>query len=140
MLSKEDWKIKAEAHKAEWREMKDRLMSEDMLDEDGYPSDAALTLIENWHWEDPDLFDFIKDIWHLASWGWNEVNAKDLPEDDPEHAKEGGILYFISTAGWSGNESIIASFEKNWMLWSLCWIESRRGGHFIFKPYALSDD
>lgn len=130
-----------EADKAAWAELKARLMQEEHIDDDGYPTEAALELIEKWHWSDCDgLLDFIKDIWHLASWGWSEINAQDLAVDDDDYDKEGGTLFFISTGGWSGNESIITALKQNTMPWHLTWVQSRRGGHYIFKRHEFKDD
>lgn len=101
----------------------------DLLDEDGYPTDDALEIIEKWHWSDSKgWFDFIQSIWHLRSWGWTEGEE---PHDWDENRKV--YRYNISTAGWSGNEDIIRAMEKNDMLWCLTWVQSRRGGHYIFE-------
>lgn len=99
------------------------------LDEDGYPTQLALELIEVWHWSDPEgWFKFINSIWHLKSWGWHEgVGEHDWDKDKEVY------LYNISTAGWSGNECIISAMEKNYMMWTLNWVQSRRGGHYIFE-------
>lgn len=43
------------------------------------------------------------------------------------------IRYTFSTGGWSGNEDLIRAMEQNWMIWSLTWVQSRRGGHYIFE-------
>lgn len=126
---------------ADWAALKAKLMQEEFIDDDGYPTAAALELIENWHFSEIEsVFEFIKDIWHMRSWGWSEVDASELPADDDDYDKDGGKLYFISTAGWSGNESLLRALEENWMAWSLCWVQSRRGGHHIFRQYKLKDD
>lgn len=101
----------------------------DLLDEDGYPTEYALDLIEKWHFtDDKGWFEFIKELWHLRSWGWSEG------EEPPGWNNNEKIYqYDISTAGWSGNESIIRAMERNTMLWHLTWVQSRRGGHYIFQ-------
>lgn len=132
-----DWKIKFEAELAEKRNRIEALMSQDFLDEDGYPTDAALEIIKLWHWDDaPGWFEFVHNIWHMASWGWQE-------RQDPHSWKKDQqvVEYHISTAGWSGNESIIRSMQENHMMWALCWVQSRRGGHYIFQlPEMAGDD
>jgi hypothetical protein len=108
----------------------------DYLDEDGYPTDDALTIIKLWHWDDfKGWFKFIENIWHLRSWGWSEGL---FPEENGFDIKDKQrYQYHISTAGWSGNEDIIRSMEKNDMMWSLAWVQSRRGGHYIFEDREL---
>jgi len=101
----------------------------DFLDDDGYPTEDALEIIEKWHWDDAKgWFKFIESIWYLRSWGWSEGTQPD--EYDPE---EWVYLYNISTAGWSGNESIIHAMKRNDWMWHLNWVQSRRGGHYIFE-------
>jgi hypothetical protein len=108
----------------------------DFLDDDGYPTEDALEIIEKWHWDDAKgWFDFIKGIWHLRSWGWNEVTEKHEWYEDETVQK-----YYISTAGWSGNESIIRSMQKNDMMWFLNWYQSNRGGHYVFELKEFNDE
>lgn len=117
-----------ERDKAEAKALIEKLLREDMIDEDGYPTVAALDIVETWHWSDPKgWFEFIKSIWHLASWGWREGEAIN------EVSGKKAYCYYISTAGWSGNESIISAMQRNTMLWSTTWVQSRRGGHYIFE-------
>lgn len=140
-LNREELTRQLEADMAAWAELKARLMQEDFVDDDGYPTDAALELIEAWHWTDcTGLFEFIKEIWHLRTWGWTEGDAKDLDKHHDDYDKDGGKLYFISTGGWSGNESIIRALQSNTMAWALTWVQSRRGGHYIFKQHEFKDD
>lgn len=99
----------------------------DPLDEDGYPTDGALDLIAAWDYNDPrGWFDFIHSIWHLASWGWSE-------KDSTDRSNRPIRLYEISTAGWSGNESIITAMQDNHILWCTTWYKSVRGGHYTFE-------
>lgn len=99
------------------------------LNQDGYPADNALDLIKSWPVEDSQgLFDFIKELWHLSDRGWHE-------KEEPHEYRPNVIVkkYIISTAGFSGNESIIHHMKLNEVFWSLTWVQSRRGGHYIFE-------
>ena len=111
------------------------LLSKGDFSEDGYPTDDALEIIEKWHWIDSEgWFKFIKDIWYLSSWGWHEGTILDEWSDTEMYQ------YNISTAGWSGNESIIAAMQRNWMMWNITWVQSRRGGHYIFEKKTFDGD
>jgi len=99
------------------------------LDEEGYPTAEALKLVEIWPWsQSREWFEFIKSIWNYTEWGWKE-------KEEPHEYKEDTMVYryHISTAGWSGNESIVNAMERNSMMWHLNWVQSRRGGHYIFE-------
>lgn len=111
-----------------------------LTDDDGYPTDLALEAIEKWHWDDPKgWFEFIGSLWAYKSWGWSE---EDVPHEwnKVEQYKDKIVhRYDISTAGWSGNESIIRAMQANEMMWHLQWVQSRRGGHYIFELYEVKD-
>ena len=99
------------------------------LDEDGYPTEKALSRIESWDYNDPKgWFEFIEELWHLKDFCWEE-------KDVPHQWKENTIVhhYYISTGGWSGNEDIIRAMKFNEVLWIMNWVQSRRGGHYIFE-------
>ena len=63
----------------------------------------------------------------MPDWGWTEEDAIDEVFDKKVRR------YKISTGGWSGNESIIHSMQKADFMWNLNWVQSRRGGHYIFE-------
>lgn len=94
------------------------------FDADGYPTAGMLSKIATWpggkHPDWSDFFAYIKAAWAYAEAGyWKE--------------KDG--VYELSTAGWSGNESIIDAMEKNFVFWPLMWHSSTRGGHYIFRSH-----
>lgn len=96
------------------------------VDDEGYPTEAMLEKIEKWDASEGsynDLMKFIKPYWRYSfEWYWSET----------EYESE-GIEYSISTGGWSGNEDIIRALQMNRLFWCLYWLQSRRGGHYIFK-------
>jgi hypothetical protein len=111
------------------KEAIDVLKENDLLDDNGYPTDDALQIIRIWHWSDPKgWFSFIKIIWYVSSWGWHELETEHSYKKD-----EKVYQYHTSTGGWSGNESIIQAMQDNIMMWHLNWVSSRRGGHYVFE-------
>ncbi|PYS91514.1 MAG: hypothetical protein DMF62_02565 [Acidobacteria bacterium] len=91
---------------------------------DEYPTDLELEHIAKWpavtvdngpaDWH--DFMAEVRALWWAADWGW----------------KRKGNAYWISTGGWSGNESLINAMQENFLFWSMCWDSSRRGGHYKF--------
>jgi len=134
-------KLKYEQSIVDWKKLYDSKKDCEFLDEDGYPTDDALNLIENWHFSDAKgFFDFVKSIWWSSDWGWSVViGGKDWFTDI--ELKPETVRFHISTGGWSGNESIIKAMEKNEMMWFMNWVQSRRGGHYIFelKEYGKTE-
>lgn len=119
----------------EWKEYYLSKQDSVWVDDDGYPTEDALDLIEKWHWIDgKGWFKFIEEIWYFKSWGWKECEAID------EITNKKTWCYYISTAGWSGNESLTRSMERNSMMWYLTWVQSRRGGHYIFELKDIQDE
>lgn len=94
---------------------------------DGYPSEGDLARIRAWpHSDMRGLLAFVHSLWCWPDWGWDES------ED------EGRTLYTISTGGWSGNEDLIEALESNHPFWMMCWLSSRRGGHYEFRLPLLA--
>ena len=107
----------------------------DFLDDDGYPTDDALEIVKLWHWDDArGWFKFIESLWAYRDWGWKE-------KDEPHEFDNDKMVhrYYISTGGWSGNESIIDAMQQADFMWSLNWVQSRRGGHYIFELREFND-
>jgi hypothetical protein len=87
-----------------------------------YPNEQMLRFVRRYDiTQSPieDLRDFVIQNWHYGDWGY----------------KSKGRFFELHTGGWSGNESIIAALEKSskGMFWYLCWVMSKRGGHFWFE-------
>jgi len=98
------------------------------LDEDGYPTEEFLTSIEIWR-DRPytDLLDWIKPYWRYSDFGyWTQ-------QEEINQHKRLVTAYRLSTGGWSGNESIIRALQDNHIFWSICWVSSHRGGHYVFE-------
>ena len=106
----------------------------DFIDEDGYPTEDALEIIELWHWDDArGWFKFIESLWAYHDWAWKEIDEPHEWKDLKQYKDRIVHRYYISTAGWSGNESIIHAMQKADFMWRLNWVQSRRGGHYIFE-------
>jgi len=114
---------------------------EDSLDHELYPTRKALEYILNY--EDSikapyKLLDYIQSLWMFNDWGWKEQETLDMVGSPKTRI-------FLSTGGWSGNESIIEALKKNRRhFWQIFWEESRRGGHYklLISPrshYELKD-
>lgn len=131
----DDWKEKFDKELAAKKQRVQELFQYDMFDEDGYPTDEALEIVRLWHWDDvPGWFKFIKELWWSSEWGWKE-------KDESHNYKKNVIVHrhYISTGGWSGNESIVHAMQKNDMMWNLTWEQSRRGGHYISEEYEVKN-
>jgi len=118
-----------------WEEYKTNVLSNDLgFDEDGYPTEVALEAIEKWHWSDArDMFNYIRTLWaygHSGYWKEEMVTRDDVRNLEYKEPRQ---RYYLSTAGWSGNEAIIRAMERNEMMWNFNWVQSRRGGHYIFE-------
>lgn len=101
-----------------------------LLDKDMNPSADSLIYIEEYP-VDKDLkslFDFMKLLWSADDlWVEEEV------EDFLGHTMK---VYYISTGGQLSNELILRSFSRNIPVFFRAWVQSRRGGHYIFEVTA----
>ena len=87
------------------------------MDADGYPDGEELARIVRWpHTDLVGLFQFIRTLWQYKNC-W----------------KQRGRRYWLSTGGWSGNESLIEALQSNQIVWLVCFYSHRRGGHYVFE-------
>lgn len=120
---------------AQHKSVVDSINYDELVDDDRYPTDYCLKLIEDWHWSDSrGWFNFIENVWYMKGWGWSEK------EDIGPVTGRQVVSFSISTGGWSGNESIIGAMQCNQMMWSLTWYQSRRGGHYIFQLMEFENE
>lgn len=89
-----------------------------------YPNGDELLRIKEWNATDfVGLMEYIRPLWAYSDCGyWEEESDK----------------YRISTGGWSGNEDIIGAMQENYVWWSLYWMQSSRGGHYMFENRKLA--
>lgn len=88
-----------------------------------YPSEETLEFIRNFDcgkYTCLYLAEFLEQVWWAADWGYTMKG---------KHKKK----LYLSTGGWSGNEDIIDALQSNHVFWSMCWLETRRGGHYTFE-------
>ena len=95
------------------------------MDEDGYPTEETERLVREFEGDARELLASLREVWMHPTY-WDEEEGVDIL-DRPVHR------YHVSTAGWSGNESLIEALRDHWIFWMRFWVEERVGGHFIFE-------
>ena len=95
------------------------------MDEDGYPTEETERLVREFEGDARELLASLREVWMHPTY-WDEEDGVDIL-DRPVHR------YHVSTAGWSGNESLIDALRNHWIFWMRFWVEERVGGHFIFE-------
>ena len=95
------------------------------IDEDGYPTEETERLVREFEGDARELLASLREVWMHPTY-WDEEEGVDIL-DRPVHR------YHVSTAGWSGNESLIDALRNHWIFWMRFWVEERVGGHFIFE-------
>ena len=90
----------------------------------GYPTKRELEKIEKWDFMQKSislLIEYVRERWQYADCGYFEVKGKRV------------LKIRMSTAGWSGNESLIEALKNNIVFWTFYWVKSLKGGHYFFK-------
>lgn len=104
-----------------------------MPDKDGYPTDEELETIKKWLIisEQPtkedifnnllNLISYVESLWRTPDWGF------ELSKEEEYFELE------LHTGGYSGNELIMDALRANHIFWSMTWVETVRGGHYVFE-------
>jgi hypothetical protein len=67
----------------------------------------------------PEIIEYIKELWSYKD--------RAVYEEDGDRWS-----LYLSTGGWSGNESVIREIEGT-LFWVMYWQKSERGGHYWFE-------
>lgn len=99
------------------------------LDEEGYPTDEFLDYLSDYNnfKNVHEIIEIIESVWWMPDWGL----TRKQPFTDKVY-KTRVFTYFMSTGGWSGNESIIYALKSNFLFWNF-WKTIRIGGHYTFR-------
>ena len=95
-----------------------------------YPTDEELETIKNWDTTKTGvkpLVDYVTQRWHHGSDWYRVYKAK-----DHLFRKREVIKVQLHTAGWSGNESIMAALGQN-IMFQYGWWKSESGGHYWYE-------
>ena len=108
---------------------------EPTFDRDGYPTDETLDAIEKWHHLDATgCLDFVKAAWYYQDNDFHELRPHELRMVyAPDFGEEQPKFLRLATGGWSGNEALVGALERNFVVYSLTWRLSSRGGLHIFE-------
>lgn len=103
------------------------------FDNDGYPTELTLSIIEDWKIESQEdltkLFDYAKEAYHSLYGNWYVIDDYDKLSHwyfEPFDA------LIVTTGGWSGNESVIRALMENPIIRMRCLIATFAGGMYIF--------
>lgn len=99
------------------------------MDNEGYPEEYELKLIEQWDWRDVfGLIDYIGDRWAYGGHGFRKSWGKS------KYSKRSVLFLELHTGGWSGNEEIINALLANYMAVAvLGYKQWNTGGHYKFE-------
>lgn len=115
-----------------------------------YPSEESLEVIKSWDLIDASykkvhaLLDFVQALWEYPDrfYWYKSLYRKPykLMKSDGTPDKTKYRKLYLSTGGWSGNESIIRSLQENPLFWALYWEKSTVGGHYWFVIPEVESD
>ncbi|GAB2734158.1 hypothetical protein [Nocardioides pakistanensis] len=96
-----------------------------ILDDDGYPTEAALALIPTWTGTPKAL---VTDLLTPVFEGYGGIQVIEATDDFDRPV----VRIRLVTGGWSGCESAVGDLQRG-LFWVAWWRESRRGGAYTFE-------
>lgn len=96
--------------------------SEEMIDEDGYPTDAALDRISTFTGTAEEMAHYVQSLMHNG-----RATLEDFVDDFGRPEKRLTLI----TCGWSGCESVIGALHET-MFQMMFWESSFRGGKHTY--------
>ena len=98
------------------------------LNDDGYPTEEALTRIT---WAAPaDVIRFMLAAWN-QTYGSATTKLSRCEAEVASHRTD--KLIRLATGGWSGNEEVVGAYKRNHVAFSLTWRLSAAGGLHILS-------
>jgi hypothetical protein len=99
------------------------------LDYDGYPLSEDVKILRDWPFEHGyrGLMKLLQETWWAEDWGFRDKGW--VTNRYGRRVRR----FRLSTGGWSGNEETIDELSRNFIFWSQCWVETRRGGHYLIE-------
>ena len=112
----------------QWLYYKKRGELQGFVDSDGYPTLPLLMMIQTMPWTRiAETFQIMRKYW----WNPDMLFRQDIVRE--ETTGELKRMYYLSTGGWSGNESMFAELQRNPDVWNMTWHSSQVGGHHAFQ-------
>lgn len=102
------------------------VLSDELIDEDGYPTDQALDRVSTFTGTAEEMTAYVQSLMH---------NGRATVEDFTDDFGRPGKRLVLVTGGWSGCESVVSALRGT-MFHHLGWESSFRGGKhtYTFSP------
>ncbi len=102
------------------------------LTDGDYPSAGTLKRIQKA--KPREALELAQRAWHWDGWATRTLRPEELAMVRRHHEDEPmPEFYRFATGGWSGNESIIAALDRNFLVAGMCWELSARGGLHVYE-------
>lgn len=97
----------------------------ELVDEDGYPTEAGLGRLRAFHGSPRQLVELLETLWWLPTLvtvdGWLDADLRE------------SVRVSLVTGGWSGNEELIITLAAPTMFHLRFWESSHRGGRHVYE-------
>lgn len=97
----------------------------ELVDDDGYPTEAGLTRLREFHGSPRQLVDLLEAMW----WQPSLISVDEILDEE----LRAWCRVSLATGGWSGNETIIATLVESTVFHLRFWESVHRGGLHIYE-------